>query len=44
MAVATPQSFSAPYVVGDFNGDGRLDIATGSGTFLNTGNRGLAHL
>ena len=28
-----------PYVVGDFNGDGKLDIATGSGTFLNTGNR-----
>jgi hypothetical protein len=29
----------APYVIGDFNGDGILDIATGSGTLLNTGNR-----
>jgi hypothetical protein len=28
-----------PYVIGDFNGDGKLDIATGAGTFLNTGNR-----
>jgi hypothetical protein len=28
-----------PYVVGDFNGDGKLDIATGLGTFLNTGGR-----
>jgi hypothetical protein len=28
-----------PYVIGDFNGDGKPDIATGSGAFLNTGNR-----
>jgi hypothetical protein len=36
---ATTPTFSAPYVVGDFNGDGRLDIATGALTYLNTGNR-----
>jgi len=30
-----------PYIVGDFKGDGKLDVATGSGTFLNTGNRTL---
>jgi hypothetical protein len=28
-----------PYIIGDFNGDGLPDIATGSGTLLNTGNR-----
>src|SRR5579864_1040518 len=28
-----------PYVIGDFNGDGKRDIATGSGTFLNMGGR-----
>jgi hypothetical protein len=28
-----------PYVIGDFNGDGKLDIATGGNTFLNSGNR-----
>ena len=28
-----------PYVIGDFNGDGKLDIATGSGTLLNMGGR-----
>ncbi len=28
-----------PYVVGDFTGNGKLDVATGSGTFLNMGNR-----
>jgi hypothetical protein len=27
------------YVIGDFNGDGRLDIATGAITLLNSGNR-----
>ena len=32
-------NLSFPYVVGDFNGDGKLDIATGSGTFLNMGGR-----
>ena len=28
-----------PYIVGDFNGDGKADIATDYGTFLNTGGR-----
>ncbi len=28
-----------PYIVGDFTGNGNLDIATGSGTFLNKGNQ-----
>jgi hypothetical protein len=37
--VATPDSFSAPYVVGDFAGNGQLDIASGAVTFLNIGNR-----
>jgi hypothetical protein len=37
-SVATT-TFAAPYVVGDFNGDGKLDIATGAVTYLNTGNR-----
>jgi hypothetical protein len=32
-------NLSGPYVIGDFNGDGKLDIASGSSTFLNTGNR-----
>lgn len=27
------------YVIGDFNGDGKLDIATGGNTYLNAGNR-----
>jgi FG-GAP-like repeat/FG-GAP repeat len=36
---ATTPTFGSPYVVGDFNGDGKLDIATGSYTYLNTGNR-----
>ncbi|MGC2401684.1 MAG: VCBS repeat-containing protein [Acidobacteriaceae bacterium] len=31
--------FGWPYVIGDFNGDGKPDIATGSSTFLNTGSR-----
>jgi hypothetical protein len=31
--------FASPYVIGDFNGDGRLDIAIGGQTFLNAGNR-----
>jgi hypothetical protein len=39
----TPVTLSSenwgPYVVGNFTGNGMLDIATGSGTFLNTGNR-----
>lgn len=38
-AVATPNSFSAPYVVGNFTGNGMLDIAAGAVTFLNMGNR-----
>ena len=29
----------APYVIGDFNGDGKLDIATGAYTYLNMGGR-----
>jgi hypothetical protein len=32
-------NLSWPYLIGDFNGDGKLDIVTGSGTFLNTGGR-----
>jgi hypothetical protein len=32
-------SFWGPYVVGDFTGNGKLGIATGEGTFLNTGGR-----
>jgi hypothetical protein len=35
----TITNLSWPYVIGDFNGDGKLDIAMGSGTFLNNGNR-----
>jgi hypothetical protein len=35
----TLANLSWPYIVGDFNGDGKLDIATGSATFLNTGGR-----
>jgi hypothetical protein len=38
-AVATPDSFIAPYVVGDFTANGRLDIASGAVTFLNMGDR-----
>ena len=30
-------NLSSPYIVGDFNGDGKPDIATGCSTFLNTG-------
>jgi hypothetical protein len=37
--VTLPGSISWPFVVGDFNGDGKLDITTGGNTFLNTGNR-----
>jgi hypothetical protein len=32
-------NLNEPYVIGDFNGDGKLDIAAGGATFLNTGNR-----
>lgn len=35
----TVANLTWPYIIGDFNGDGKLDIATGSGTFLNTGGR-----
>ncbi len=37
-AVPTQNSFFE-YVVGDFNGDGKLDIVTDTFTYLNTGNR-----
>jgi hypothetical protein len=37
-AVALPDPF-ATYAVGDFNGDGRLDIASDTFVFLNQGNR-----
>jgi len=37
--VTVASSGFGPYVIGDFNGDGKLDIATAYGTFLNTGNR-----
>ena len=37
-------TISSPYVIGDFNGDGKLDIATGSAIFLNTGNRTFQQL
>lgn len=36
---ATVTNLNWPYIVGDFNGDGKLDIATGSSTFLNSGGR-----
>jgi hypothetical protein len=36
---ANTPSFSSPYVVGNFTGNGKLDIATGSQTYLNMGNR-----
>jgi len=32
-------NLNSPYLVGDFNGDGKLDIAAGGATFLNTGSR-----
>jgi hypothetical protein len=35
----TVTNLSWPYIVGDFNGDGKLDIATAYSTFLNMGNR-----
>jgi hypothetical protein len=35
----TVTNLSSPYVIGDFNGDGKLDIAAGGSTFLNTGGR-----
>jgi hypothetical protein len=34
-----PLNFIGPYVIGDFNGDGKPDIATASSTFLNMGSR-----
>ena len=36
---ATTPTFDGPYVVGDFTGNGQLDIAAGSLTYLNLGNR-----
>jgi hypothetical protein len=36
---ANPPSLGNPYVVGNFTGRGKLDIATGSQTYLNMGNR-----
>jgi hypothetical protein len=36
---ATVMNLNTPYIVGDFNGDGKPDIATGSSTFLNAGGR-----
>lgn len=38
-SVATSNTFAAPYVIGDFAGNGKLDIATGSATFMNMGSR-----
>ena len=35
----TVTNLSWPYVIGDFNGDGKPDIATGGSTYLNGGNR-----
>ena len=35
----TVPNLEFPFIVGDFNGDGKLDIATGSAVFLNAGNR-----
>jgi hypothetical protein len=35
----TVTNLGSPYVVGDFNGDRKQDIATGYATFLNTGGR-----
>lgn len=37
--VALPAALSAPFVVGNFTGNGRLDIAAGGLTYLNMGNR-----
>jgi hypothetical protein len=37
-AVPVP-NLESPYVIGNFKGDGKLDIATASGTFLNMGSR-----
>jgi FG-GAP-like repeat len=38
-AEASTPAFGSPYVVGNFTGNGKLDIATGSQTYLNMGNR-----
>jgi len=40
--VNTNTTFFEPYAVGDFNGDGTLDIGTGQGTFLTTTNRTIS--
>jgi hypothetical protein len=37
--IALPNSPGGPYVVGDFTGNGKLDIVDGTVTHLNTGNR-----
>jgi len=38
--VSVPNASWGPdFLIGDFNGDGKLDIATGYGSYLNTGNR-----
>jgi hypothetical protein len=37
--VPTPDPFSAPYVVGNFSGTGKLDVVAGSTTFMNMGGR-----
>jgi hypothetical protein len=37
--VALPSTFTGPYAIGDFNGDGRLDILDATATYFNMGNR-----